>query len=177
MTVYAVKCISNESGVSGELDGTFACHNSLKEPATDLCSPSNGLFLCGHGKDTYFKSYYKYREGTERTARILFTMTDENRNKARTIAKEVSSSVDMIQVLANSAMKGGTGTFPTTMQPLGVALTSINYASSISDWKDVVMHEFGHSFGGLADEYWDENPIEAPNMTKNSNPDEVRWSK
>ncbi len=174
LTVYAVKCISNESGVSGEVDGTFACHNSLKEPATDSCTPNDGLFSCDHGKDTYFKSYYAWRTLEER---VLIEMSSIDRGRARTIAKKVSSSVDMIQVLANSAMHSGTGEYSTTRQPLGVALTSINYASSISDWKDVVMHEFGHSFGGLADEYWNENPIEAPNMTKTSNPDEVRWSK
>lgn len=174
LTVYAVKCISNESGVSGELDGTFACHNSSKEPATSFCTPNNGLFLCGHGKDTYFKSYYAWRTLEER---VLIEMSSSDRGRARTIAKKISSSVDMIQVLANSGMYSGTGEYSTTSEPLGVALTSINSASSISTWKDLAMHEFGHSFGGLTDEYWNENPVEAPNMTKTSNPDEVRWSK
>lgn len=28
LTVYAVHCISNESGISGERNGKFACHDS-----------------------------------------------------------------------------------------------------------------------------------------------------
>jgi len=37
------------------------------------------------------------------------------------------------------------------------------------------MHEMGHSFGGLADEYWSGGGYEAPNRTQNSNPSTNKW--
>lgn len=104
-------------------------------------------------------------------------MESSDRSRARNIALAASSSVNMVQIIANSAMRGGTGQTPTADQPLGVALTSINTASTKSDWKQVIMHEFGHSFGGLWDEYRNGiTPSEYPNMTKNSNSNTVKWS-
>ena len=67
LTVYAVHSISNESGVSGELNGTFACSDSSGNPTTTLCTPvDSAAFICGHGKDTYYNSYYQIRSSANR---------------------------------------------------------------------------------------------------------------
>lgn len=103
-------------------------------------------------------------------------MSRANRARARNIALNSCSSVNMVQIIANSSMRGGTGEMPTSDKPLGVALTSINYGVTNSDWKRVIMHEFGHSFGGLWDEYWNGiTPEEYPNITSTSDPNTVKW--
>lgn len=175
LTVYAVHSISNESGISGEAGGKFACLDSAGNPATDKCTPvDSSVFNCEHGRDTYYHSYYQWRSSANR---VILEMASADRARARNDALAASSAVDMIQVIANSAMRGGTGQLPTVEQPLGVALTSINYGNSAGDWKDVVMHEFGHAYGGLWDEYWNGiTPTEYPNMTQNSNSETVKWS-
>jgi hypothetical protein len=50
-------------------------------------------------------------------------------------------------------------------------------ASLHSAVNEVVLHEFGHSFAGLGDEYWagDGYAAEKINMTKESNPELVKW--
>lgn len=71
---------------------------------------------------------------------------------------------DMAFVVVNSPYYGGSGgSFPT-------ASTEINSA-------EVAFHEIGHSFGGLADEYWagDIFAAEKPNMTANNDPATVKW--
>lgn len=71
---------------------------------------------------------------------------------------------DMAFVVVNSPYYGGSGgSFPT-------ASTEINSA-------EVAFHEIGHSFGGLADEYWagDIFAAEKPNMTANNDPATIKW--
>ena len=173
LTVYAIHCPSNESGISGESDGAFACHDDFRNPATTSCTPNDATFNCSHGKDTFFNAYYRWRTSANR---VILEMESSDRSRARNIALSYCSSINMIQIIANSSMRGGTGQMPTSSQPLGVALTSINYGSTSSDWKSVVMHEFGHSFGGLWDEYWNGlTPSEYPNMTRNNDPNTVKW--
>ena len=173
LTVYAVHCISKESGISGEIDGKFACYDSAGNPATNKCTPNNGTFRCSHGKDTFFNAYYAWRDSAKR---VILEMASSDRNKARNIALAASSSTNMVQIIANSAMDGGTAQVAGNNQALGVALTSINTSSEDSSWKSVIMHEFGHSFGGLGDEYWNGIiPSEYPNITKNSDPNTVKW--
>lgn len=43
--------------------------------------------------------------------------------------------------------------------------------------RDVAIHEIGHSFAGLADEYWagPQYATEKPNMTQETNPATVKW--
>jgi hypothetical protein len=67
---------------------------------------------------------------------------------------------DIVLIIVNSPYYGGSGgTY---------AVTTIN------DF-DVSVHETGHSFGELADEYWSGSPWEAPNESQNSNPSTNRW--
>ncbi len=71
---------------------------------------------------------------------------------------------DQAFVLVNSPYYGGSG-------------GSLATASTDPSSAEVAIHEIGHSFGGLADEYWagDAYAAEKPNMTANSNPATIKW--
>jgi hypothetical protein len=69
---------------------------------------------------------------------------------------------DVAYVLGNSTQYGGCGgTY---------AFASLNSSSN-----EIVVHELGHSFGKLADEYWFSGSGEAPNKTQVSNPATIKW--
>ncbi|MBV8328214.1 M64 family metallopeptidase [Chryseobacterium sp.] len=69
---------------------------------------------------------------------------------------------DITYVLGNSTEYGGCGgTY---------AFASLNGSSN-----EIVVHELGHSFGKLADEYWFAGSGESPNKTQTSNPATVKW--
>ncbi len=67
-------------------------------------------------------------------------------------------------IVVNSPYYGGSG---------GTYATASTHTQSV----EVAIHEIGHSFAGLADEYWagDVYAAEKPNMTQNSNPTTVKW--
>lgn len=67
-------------------------------------------------------------------------------------------------ILANSTEYGGSGG--------SISVTSLNSAS-----REIMIHELGHSFGLLADEYWAgmQYAHECANMTANNNPATIRW--
>jgi hypothetical protein len=71
---------------------------------------------------------------------------------------------DMVLILVNSPNYGGSGGYYTV-------------ASTDPSSAEVAVHELGHSFGGLHDEYWagDNYASEGVNMTKVTNPTLVRW--
>jgi hypothetical protein len=71
---------------------------------------------------------------------------------------------DQAFLVVNSPYYGGSG---------GTVATASTDPSSV----EVAIHEIGHSFAGLADEYWagDAYAAEKPNMTANSNPATVKW--
>ncbi len=68
-----------------------------------------------------------------------------------------------IVVLGNSTVYGGAGG--------SFASASMNVSSA-----EIAAHEIGHSFAGLADEYWSGATGESPNRTANSNTATVKWS-
>ncbi|WP_336702481.1 M64 family metallopeptidase [Chryseobacterium indologenes] len=69
---------------------------------------------------------------------------------------------DITYVLGNSTEYGGCGgTY---------AFASLNGSSN-----EIVVHELGHSFGKLADEYWFSGSLESPNKTQTSNPATIKW--
>lgn len=50
-----------------------------------------------------------------------------------------------------------------------------SYFSKHVNANEILVHELGHSFSGLADEYWFAPTGESPNKTQNSNPQTNRW--
>jgi IgA Peptidase M64/Secretion system C-terminal sorting domain len=72
---------------------------------------------------------------------------------------------DQSLILVNTPYYGGMGgTYP-------VATVGWEHKTGF----EVCLHEFGHSIGGLADEYWAGGGYEAPNMTGTQNPNRIRW--
>lgn len=69
---------------------------------------------------------------------------------------------DIVLIVVNSPYYGGSG------GSYAVSTTNTNSG-------EVSVHEIGHSFGHLADEYWSGSPWEAPNETQNSDPSTIRW--
>ena len=69
---------------------------------------------------------------------------------------------DITYVLGNSTEYGGCG-------------GAYAFASLNSSANEIVVHELGHSFGKLADEYWFAGSGESPNKTQTSNPATVKW--
>lgn len=69
---------------------------------------------------------------------------------------------DQAFVLSNSEHYGGSG---------GQLATSTNHASA----SEISIHEIGHSFAGLWDEYWNGSGVERANCTQESDTDKVKW--
>ena len=102
-----------------------------------------------------------------------YVLTEDNRNW-RTIASSVP--YDFVEILTNTETYGGGGIY-------GLFST----AAANSDWAGYLfIHEFGHHFAGLADEYYTsavayETPAEIvepyePNVTALLEPDNVKWA-
>jgi hypothetical protein len=72
---------------------------------------------------------------------------------------------DKIIMLENSPYYGGSGG------------SLVATGSLVSSSFEIIMHELGHSFAGLRDEYWagDQFAGEYPNMTQQTNPELVKW--
>jgi hypothetical protein len=103
-----------------------------------------------------------------------------NNKRLRDIASAVP--YDYIYILINSPRYGGGGIF----NWFAICYTGVekNQADWWSDY--VFVHEFGHSFAGLADEYYTSNvsyvefyPTDVepwePNITTQSNKDDIKW--
>lgn len=86
-------------------------------------------------------------------------------NTTNKVAQVLAANVpdyDITYVLGNSTEYGGCGgTY---------AFASLNGAAN-----EIVVHELGHSFGKLADEYWFAGTGESPNKTQNSDPATIKW--
>ncbi|CAA7390070.1 T9SS type A sorting domain-containing protein [Chryseobacterium fistulae] len=86
-------------------------------------------------------------------------------NATNRVAQVLAANVpdyDITYILGNSKEYGGCGgTY---------AFASLNASSD-----EIVVHELGHSFGKLADEYWFSGTGESPNKTKTSSPTSIRW--
>lgn len=123
--------------------------------------PSTGVY-----RDTPFgTSYDAFR--SER-----YVLTYDNREMRRIIS---SAPYDFIEILTNTETYGGGGIY-------GLYST----AAANSDWAEYLfIHEFGHHFAGLADEYYTSSvayeapevitePYE-PNVTALLDPEQLKW--
>lgn len=110
-------------------------------------------------RQTFFGSHF-WGYGTER----LLCLSVEQELYLEALSQELLPAADYNILLVNSEKYGGSGG--------NVCVTSRH-----EDSLEILLHELGHTIAGLADEYWpgDGYEEEAPNMTKESDPDKVRW--
>jgi len=126
--------------------------------------PSRGVY-----RDTYFSSTYE-SYGLDR----LLTIPPNDRNsrysdgagRVNQLLQDFLPEYDIALLLVNDPEYGGSGGFP--------AVASINESSA-----EVALHEIGHSFAGLGDEYDTPYPgfpdIEEPNTTRETRRAFIKW--
>lgn len=87
-----------------------------------------------------------------------------NEDAIKTVLRAHVPNYTQVIILVNSPFYGGSGgEFPTA---------TVNHDSN-----DIAVHEIGHSFANLGDEYWAGNMYarEAANRSQRASPDEVPW--
>ncbi len=127
--------------------------------------PSSGIY-----RDTYFSSTYD-SYGITRLITIPPNDYDSDYNHGEgrifDLLATYKPDYDILILLVNDTQYGGSGGI--------LAISSLNSSSS-----DVTMHELGHSFGGLADEYEDYTPgysgYESPNTTAETVRELIKWT-
>lgn len=93
------------------------------------------------------------------THRCLYSNTT---NKVTNVLASNVPDFDMAFILGNSPEYGGCG-------------GTYAFVSKHAQANEIVVHELGHSFGKLADEYWFSGSGESPNKTKDNNIATNRW--
>ncbi len=108
---------------------------------------------------TYFETTFDY-------GNIHRLVVPKRTDKINTVLAASVPDYDQAFVVTNSTEYGGSG---------GIYPAATGGNSSAFE---VMIHELGHSFAFLADEYWagQQYAIEKPNMTANSNPSTNKWS-
>jgi hypothetical protein len=122
--------------------------------ATDVVEPAFAV----QDVDNYFGSTFD----AFGIHRLLVPM---NSSELNNVLASNFPAYDQVMVIVNSPHYGGAGGW--------VATTSTNPAAN-----EIAIHEIGHSFVGLSDEYWagSQYANEKPNMTQETNPSLVKWS-
>ncbi len=107
--------------------------------------------------DNYFGSTFDYLE----LHRLLVPV---NTVAIKTVLANNIPAYDLVVILVNTPYYGGSG---------GEFAT----ATTNSDSRDVAIHEIGHSFVGLGDEYWPGEQFvwESINLTQETSPSLVSW--
>lgn len=90
-------------------------------------------------RDTYYKASYLDRPN----ARLVYVADSTGRERIFTVLANNVPEYDYVALLVNSTRYGGAGGFPMV-------------ATIDEDSLEVLLHESGHSFAGLTDEYVDE---------------------
>lgn len=121
--------------------------------ATDVTEPASPLYNVNNCFNTRFDNYSIHRLIYSNNSAAIYNVT-----------AGYFPNYDQLVILGNSPEYGGAGG--------AYAVSSTN-----SNSREIVMHELGHSFAGLADEYWaGENfATEKPNMTADNNPGTIKW--
>jgi len=108
--------------------------------------------------DTYFDSSFDLYD----IHRLLYI---QNSSAAFDVLTDNLPQWDIIFVMVNTTMYGGAG---------GTFAVFSRHQSST----EIAIHEIGHSFAGLSDEYWAgfNYAGENANMTENNNPETIIWN-
>lgn len=121
--------------------------------ATDVSEPVHPVV----DVDNHFGSSFDY-------FRIHRLLIPARTNRVYELLADVFPHYDQVVLLVNSPHYGGSG-------------GSLSVASTDASATEVAIHEIGHSFGLLEDEYWagDVYANEAANMTQETQLGAVRW--
>jgi len=122
--------------------------------ATDITEPDHPVLMVDNYFDTTFDASGIHR-----------LVAAKNQSKIFSVLANNFPLYDQVIILANSPYYGGSGgSFPV--------------ATTDASANEIAIHELGHSFANLSDEYYagDVFSGESPNMTRESNPDLVRWN-
>lgn len=122
--------------------------------ATDVAEPQSPVTTVTNLFNTRFDNYNIHRN--------IYCM---NPAAVYSVVALTFPNYDQLVILGNSTEYGGAGG--------AFAVSSINASSP-----EIVAHEMGHSFAGLADEYWAGTIFagEHENMTSQSNASLVKWA-
>ena len=122
--------------------------------ASDCGNEINNVFYA----DTYFDSTFD--NGDTHRALVI-----NNTFAAYTVLADNTPDWDIVFMMVNTTMYGGTG---------GTFATFSRNQLSI----EIAIHEIGHSFAGLSDEYWAgfQFANENVNMTQNIDPTTIVWN-
>ena len=131
--IYSIPTVSNEAGIS------YLTHPN--NPITEVV------------KDTYLGSYFN--EG----GMIRLTSFTKKEEVEEILTREFKNRVFLI-LICNTPTYGGSGMFP---DKKFLTVTQITMETQYGKFKELMMHEFGHSFCGLADEYGGNCTTDKPN--------------
>ena len=122
--------------------------------APDCGGYNNDVFYA----DTYFDSSFDLYN----IHRLLYI---QDQSAAFDVLADNMPDWDIIFVMVNTPMYGGAG---------GTFAVFSRHSTST----EIAIHEIGHSFAGLADEYWAgfNYAGEYANMTANNNPETIKWN-
>lgn len=140
----------------------FAIAVASNESGSD--HPASGVF-----RDTFFNSSFDSFD-IPKLLTIPPNDRDENYAKGRgrvdSLLQLLMPEYDIVILIVNDPQFGGSGGVP--------AITSINPGGP-----EIVVHELGHSFAGLGDEYSTPFPgypeVEEPNTTRETRRDFIKW--
>lgn len=122
--------------------------------ATDVVEPQSPTMTVNNNFNTRFDNYGIHR--------LIASM---NGAAVYNVLVNYFPNYDQVIILGNSVEYGGSGG--------SFAVSSVHPSSN-----EIVVHEIGHSFAGLADEYWagPTYAAEKPNLTANSNTSTIKWA-
>ena len=123
--------------------------------APDCGGYTNDIFFA----DTYFDSSFDWYNSIHRLLYI------QNTSGAIDVLTDNTPQWDIVFVMVNSTMYGGSG---------GTFAVFSRHGTST----EIAIHEIGHSFAGLSDEYWAgfNYAHENVNMTQNTDPETIIWN-
>lgn len=136
----------------------YAIFVPSNQSGTDI--PSEGIT-----RDTYFNTSFDIA-GIDR---LLAISNQTGLGRLNVLLGTLTPEYDIVILLVNSPKYGGSGGFPATL--------SLDGRSD-----EVMLHEIGHSFAGLADEYVDEAnadnypPRESINATQRTDRAQIPWN-
>ena len=109
--------------------------------------------------NNYFGSTFNW-------ANIWRLVVPAHSGKVQSVLRENFPEYDQVMMLVNDNRYGGSGGW-------------ISTNTTHTDGPEICIHEMGHSFASLGDEYWAgaQYAREKVNMTQESNPEEVKWAR